>query len=92
MAGFKYNNDEIRKLCTETNCKLLVVTWLLYYPLSDQLHVLRSRTQQMNLLLEPTLDNCFGPNTKSPLSYFHKITIDADQILCSHTCPCSANP
>jgi len=35
LAGFKYNHDEKKRLCTETNFKLVVLSMLLFYPLSD---------------------------------------------------------
>ena len=34
MAAFKYSNDESKKLCSETNCKLFVLSWMMFYPLS----------------------------------------------------------
>ena len=81
MAGFKYNNDEKRRLCTETNFKLFALSWLLFYPLSDQVSQLGARIDSMEKLLQPGKENCVDP--KSPLNYFSKLSTDGNKILCS---------
>lgn len=87
-AFLKYNVK--RKLCTASNFKILILSYLLYYPLGDQVSSLNSKIETMKALMIPSADTCSNP--ESPLNTFQKVINDGYNILCSKECPCSGNP
>jgi len=87
-AFLKYSTK--RKLCTATNLKIFILSYCLFYPLSDQVYRLSSTLSSLDVLLNPSSSTCSNPS--SPLSLFSKITNDGYSLVCSKECPCSGNP
>ena len=79
-----------QKLCTATNFKIFVLSWLLFYPLSDQVYSLNKKIAEMEVLLKPDHKTCL--NAKSPLSMLNGYTNEGYKLLCSEECPCNGNP
>lgn len=79
-----------KKLCSATNFKIFVLSWCLFYPLSDQVNSLNAKIAEMELLMSPEPKNCL--NNKSPLSSLNGFTNEGYKLLCSEECPCNGNP
>lgn len=60
-----------RKMCTFTNIKIIVLSIVLLYPLSDEVGKMNERYSAMKTLVEPRSVNC--ADSESPMYVFSKI-------------------
>ena len=80
-----------KTVCRATNFKILILSVVLFYPLSWQVDRVNIMKDEMEILLNSESEmQCLNP--ESPLSILDKIVTESYALLCSHDCPCSGNP